>query len=220
MTQAQIDAYLDELFAISIDESLTEQERSSAFAALATAALLGAFFIGAGPNVFPSRSVQTRVAQASRSARTLSSDIEQGRYSEQIEVSGTVTTVTKTDAQGKRELRTRLDLWGISVEGAFVNGQVKQPPRLDREAMQFVEVVMRWDLGIADHCASCLGLNGLTLTASEWDRLGIEPKDPSLICTGINCKCSLTPTLEESQGFSGAQESVSRTAQILAGVEV
>ena len=219
MPQAQIDAYLDELEAIALDESLSEEERSSAIAALATAVLLAAFFLGSGPGVLPSRRAQQRVAQASRSARNLSRDIEQGRYNEQVVVTGTVAKVTKTAPEGKAQLRRRLKLWGVSVEGSFANGQVKAPPRLDQEQMRFVEVHMRWDLGVADHCASCLGLDGLTLTASEWDRLGIEPQSPDLDCTGVNCKCRFTPTLAESAGFAGAQAAISLSELSEGGIE-
>ena len=53
---------------------------------------------------------------------------------------------------------------------------------------------MVWQLGEAEHCSTCLALDGIVASASEWDVSGWRPQSPELECKGFNCKCSLTPT--------------------------
>lgn len=56
---------------------------------------------------------------------------------------------------------------------------------------------MKWVLGVAEHCSSCLKLNGIVKPASFWNSRGILPRIAGadyLECKGYNCKCSLEPT--------------------------
>ncbi len=56
---------------------------------------------------------------------------------------------------------------------------------------------LRWELGAAEHCSSCLKLAGIVKTARFWDEAGIYPRVAGagyLECGGYNCKCSLSPT--------------------------
>lgn len=53
---------------------------------------------------------------------------------------------------------------------------------------------LQWKLGEAEHCTTCLALNGIVAWALEWDEAGIKPKSPDLECKGYNCACTLEPT--------------------------
>ena len=51
-----------------------------------------------------------------------------------------------------------------------------------------------WEYGDAEHCNTCLSLNGIVARASEWDTLGVKPQGDMLSCGGWNCKCALVST--------------------------
>lgn len=51
-----------------------------------------------------------------------------------------------------------------------------------------------WEYGDAEHCNTCLSLNGIVARADEWDTLGVTPQGDMLACGGWNCKCSLSST--------------------------
>ena len=51
-----------------------------------------------------------------------------------------------------------------------------------------------WEYGDAEHCNTCLSLNGIVARASEWDVLGVKPQGDMLECGGWNCKCALVST--------------------------
>ena len=51
-----------------------------------------------------------------------------------------------------------------------------------------------WEYGDAEHCNTCLSLNGIVARASEWDTLGVKPQGEMLECGGWNCKCALVST--------------------------
>ena len=53
---------------------------------------------------------------------------------------------------------------------------------------------LEWQYGDAEHCNSCLSLNGIVARADEWDTLGVTPQGDMLACGGWNCKCSLVST--------------------------
>ncbi len=56
---------------------------------------------------------------------------------------------------------------------------------------------LEWVIGVAEHCASCLKLNGIVKPASFWIERNILPRVPNasyLICKGFECKCELKPT--------------------------
>lgn len=58
---------------------------------------------------------------------------------------------------------------------------------------------LMWNLGIAEHCASCVKLSGKTKRASYWAERDIHPQQPpndKLECGGWECKCFFTPTDE------------------------
>lgn len=57
----------------------------------------------------------------------------------------------------------------------------------------------KWVLGAAEHCSSCLKLNGKVKRSSFWIKTGILPQRngaPYLECRGFKCACSLVDTDE------------------------
>ncbi len=58
---------------------------------------------------------------------------------------------------------------------------------------------LKWVLGAAEHCSSCMKLAGKVKRASFWKASGILPRVAGaeyLECKGYNCKCSLVVTDE------------------------
>lgn len=56
---------------------------------------------------------------------------------------------------------------------------------------------LKWVLGAAEHCPSCVKLSGKVKRASYWKAHGILPRVAGaeyLECKGYNCKCSLEVT--------------------------
>ena len=54
-----------------------------------------------------------------------------------------------------------------------------------------------WQLGVAEHCKTCLKLNGRVMRGLRWDKLDVHPQDTrpgKLCCNGFNCKCRLVET--------------------------
>lgn len=51
-----------------------------------------------------------------------------------------------------------------------------------------------WQIGDAEHCTTCLALDGIIASAVEWEASGWKPQSEYLECHGFNCKCSLSPT--------------------------
>lgn len=91
----------------------------------------------------------------------------------------------------------RVRLWVNRGNASYARGQelalvVDEEPRYT------------WRLGATEqHCTDCLRLDGVTLTASEWDRLGIHPQSPDLECGGWHCDCRRVPTDKPSDGLEG-----------------
>ena len=63
--------------------------------------------------------------------------------------------------------------------------------------MSCVDQKFIWLLGDAEHCRTCLKLNGRVMRASRWRELDVHPQDTrpgKLICQGFECKCRRPPT--------------------------
>ncbi len=83
----------------------------------------------------------------------------------------------------------RIDIWINRYE------QVRQKAMV----MACADVKSRWVLGDAEHCLSCLKLNGKVKRNSYWQKTGILPRVPGadyLICQGWLCQCTLELTDE------------------------
>ena len=58
---------------------------------------------------------------------------------------------------------------------------------------------LMWNLGIAEHCSSCVRLDKKVKRASFWDSRDVHPQQPpneKLECGGWECKCFFTVTNE------------------------
>lgn len=56
---------------------------------------------------------------------------------------------------------------------------------------------LRWNLGVAEHCPSCVKLSDKVKRASFWNAADVHPQQPpndKLECGGWECKCFFTPT--------------------------
>ncbi|MHC4620467.1 MAG: hypothetical protein ACYTEQ_22195 [Planctomycetota bacterium] len=101
------------------------------------------------------------------------------------------------------------------VEGSKARGGLLrvQLARVERWINRYPEMVqrgkaaacgnrkLRWTLGDAEHCSTCLRLNGKVRRAQFWQESGILPRVPGanyLECRGYNCACSLLPTNERA----------------------
>lgn len=87
-------------------------------------------------------------------------------------------------------LLARAELWANAWNTAYENAT-----SLITAAMGGNE---EWVLGATEeHCPECAALNGIVAKASEWDALGIKPKNPpndKLTCGGWRCDCERRAT--------------------------
>jgi len=83
-------------------------------------------------------------------------------------------------------LLSRAKLWANKWNAAY------------NEALRVITVEnggnMIWVLGEAEHCTTCLALDGIVASGKEWEASGWKPQSADLECGGYNCKCSLVPT--------------------------
>lgn len=88
-----------------------------------------------------------------------------------------------------RELFNRADLWVKRFDQT----------RILANAMAKLDNRKAWRLGDAEHCSSCLKLDGKVKRASFWVNSGILPRVADafyLECRGFNCACTLQDTTE------------------------
>lgn len=85
-----------------------------------------------------------------------------------------------------RSAQARLPMWLITFDKFVQLGMLaaKEDPKL------------KWVLGDAEHCSSCLKLAGKVKRKSQWIAADIYPKHSNLACSGRNCKCEWIPTDE------------------------
>ena len=65
------------------------------------------------------------------------------------------------------------------------------------KAMACRDQKLEWVIGVAEHCASCLKLNGKVKRGSYWTAQGVLPRvagSTVLDCGGYNCQCELRRT--------------------------
>lgn len=192
-----LQAYYDQIAALAtaalsgaVDETQFKEEMER----LALAALLLAYLLGGGTAVTAEADAkyQERVQQTQNSVNVLADDIFSGRY-------GANDGQTAEEAAAK--LDTRLGLWVFGQAAVYDLGKNQQPDVVfvDGAAVEYTET---WRVGPTEHCPTCLALDGVTLTPSEWAQLGIEPRSPDLDCGGWNCRCVKKPEGRPSDGLS------------------
>ncbi len=94
--------------------------------------------------------------------------------------------------ENEDRLQSRVNTWVIAIAGAYAVGQEANTRQDER---------LVWRLGVADHCSTCLALDGVVLTRAEWESSGYRPQGRNLECGGYNCKCSRLLTDSESIGL-------------------
>jgi hypothetical protein len=91
-------------------------------------------------------------------------------------------------------------------EGGLLRTSLKRlPPWVNRwnevkaeaQLVACADLKYVWTLGVAEHCKTCLKLNGRVMRASRWREMDVHPQDTrpgKLDCNGYNCKCRLVRT--------------------------
>lgn len=192
----QLDALMAAALAGTVDEAQFKEDLER----VVLAALLAAYLLGGGTAVTAEADpkYQERVAQTQNSINVLADDIYSGRYSE---------NENQSSEDGAAKLDNRLLLWVFGLAAVYDLGKNKQPDVIYVEG-QPVPYTETWRVGQADHCETCLALDGITLTPSEWDQLGLEPRSPRLNCGGWNCACSRRPEGRPSDGLAAASRAL------------
>lgn len=96
---------------------------------------------------------------------------------------------SKTEGGKLGPLLDRGEMWVGRYQQAFEQGK----------AMACADRKLKWTLGEAEHCSSCVKLSGKVKRASFWSTSGILPRVAGcsyLDCHGYNCACTLEPTDE------------------------
>lgn len=86
----------------------------------------------------------------------------------------------------------------FNLLGAWVNRW--QDAKNRAQEIASTDPKLKWNLGVAEHCTSCVKLSGKIKRASYWNERGVHPQQPPnelLECGGWECKCFFTPTNEQ-----------------------
>jgi hypothetical protein len=114
----------------------------------------------------------------------LADDIYEGRYSENDD---------QTEDEGNDKLWRRLSLWTFTLGAVYAIGQLYPKPGPDFSEPRYV-----WRRGSTkEPCSTCLSLDGVIMTASEWRISGYRPQGSSLECGGWNCQCYWEEVFDE-----------------------
>lgn len=98
------------------------------------------------------------------------------------------------------QFQNRAQMWANRY-----NDVVNQAKLLTADAKDKLE----WVEGdTINKCGVCSGLDGMVLTAREWELLGVRPQSPDLPCKGFHCHCDLVPTDKRRtrDGYGKAEE--------------
>lgn len=175
---AEYEEEIDDLLDDAINGRITKAEFERKWEAAALAILLLAFTAGSGGKVTAVGRERLEALEkiAKDSTAGLADDIYSGKYDE-----------------SRDALNARVELWVQSAIGAYTEGQVNNP---DEPNLKWV-----YSEDVEQHCVDCEKLNGVVLTADEWRRIGVKPKDSSLSCGGWRCACIFFETDEPSIGI-------------------
>lgn len=87
-----------------------------------------------------------------------------------------------TKGLSELQVAQRAEAWVMNSLGEI---RLKGMMAMKRNAL------MRWDIDpVAEHCGSCVKLNGQVHRLKDWVRYNLRPKSPQLLCWG-GCKCTL-----------------------------
>lgn len=192
----QLQAYYDQLAALTaaaLAGNINERDFVEQMERIVLAALLLAYLLGGGTQDTATDDAKylERVEQNKNSVAVLADDIYSGKYT---------ASDKQTAEEAAQKLDNRLGLWVIGLAAVYDLGKNQQPDFVivDGELVEYTET---WRVGATEHCKTCLALDGVTLTPSEWARLGLEPRSPDLACGGWNCKCSRQSEGRSSDGL-------------------
>lgn len=110
-----------------------------------------------------------------------------GQFTFILDLADLVGANLKKDGGKLGPIINRADLWAARYEEVVNRAR----------AMACANKKLKWVIGVAEHCSSCLKLNGQVRRGSFWDERGILPRVAGagyLECRGYQCKCSLQPT--------------------------
>ncbi|MCA9366883.1 hypothetical protein KC887_01295 [Candidatus Kaiserbacteria bacterium] len=193
----QLQAYYDQLVALTaaaLAGTVDEQGFVERMERIVLAALLLAYLLGGGTaaTAEDDEKYQERIEQNRNSVEVLAADIYSGRYSKSDK---------QTADEAASKLDSRLSLWVIGLAAVYDLGKNQQPDTIivNGEVVEYTET---WRVGPTEHCNTCLALDGVSLTPSEWVALGLEPRSPDLDCGGWNCLCSRQPEGRPSDGLA------------------
>lgn len=96
----------------------------------------------------------------------------------------------RVDGTSIDPLLSRAELWANQFNSAY------------NDAVLLIRVEtggnLQWREGdTLEKCPTCLGLDGIVMSAKEWEELGVHPAgfpNDKLKCKGGHCLCSLSPT--------------------------
>ena len=111
--------------------------------------------------------------------------LDQSQY-----INGLADDVYKTKSVTPATAQTRAYMWGKSLQQFLDHGIGSA----DKNGM------FEWRLGIAEHCKTCLRMNGQVHRFRTYKARGILPRASTLACKGFNCKCSLVKTFGKARG--------------------
>jgi len=180
---------------------------------LTTAAFSLAFLLGDGDNqnAAGKAALQQALTQERNSINVLTNDIFSGDFGARSAEDATPGNPEQTAARGREKLGNRLILWAITIGGIYHMGQEFASDRFgeERNYEWFYDNRKR-------HCGTCLGLNGVVLSVSEWRIIGYRPQDSGLDCGGHECGCERKETDKPSIGVDAAQGKVNVATASLA----
>lgn len=90
------------------------------------------------------------------------------------------------DGMTPAEMQSRAELWGNRYLDAYNKATAIIADQYGG--------LLEWVYGDAEHCDTCLALNGTVAYQFEWEDAGVKPQSPPnsrLDCEGWKCKCRL-----------------------------
>ena len=190
----RIQAYYDEIDALTglaLAGEVDENEFRDELERLTLLALLLMFVLSGGDPNAPGaeEALEEQRQQARDSAGVIATALFNGNYSTRSEDDAVRGYPAQTAEEGREKLRFRLILWTFFLSGVYHIGQAYIPPKVGAGG-ELIEATGTWRFTPGkDHCTDCLFLNGVTLTWSEWQWLGIHPQSYDLECGGLRCGC-------------------------------
>ncbi|MFA5166600.1 MAG: hypothetical protein WC449_04940 [Candidatus Paceibacterota bacterium] len=176
--QEALDNYSEELETLTLranNGELTQAEFENQLSNMVTLSLMAIYsqMVGKDPEDFTEEEqdrLDEYVNVNLESVGQLADDIYSDKYQD------------TEDRDGTAMLLVRMGLWVMNAYALATLGMLNNPSNQENK--------LRWNLGTAEHCSTCLALDGQIHTVSEWNDSGFYPGNTSLLlCNGFNCAC-------------------------------